>query len=85
MCLLTSLMSQICRDTARWALKRPSRRSQPYSSSYSGLKNRLLVQQLQGYGTVRFETPEPAQAAIQQFHGSDLEGRTLTVRLDKFA
>jgi RNA recognition motif-containing protein len=38
-----------------------------------------------GYGTVRFETQEAVQAAIQQLHGSDLEGRTLTVRLDKFA
>jgi RNA recognition motif-containing protein len=45
----------------------------------------LVVSALQGYGTVRFETPEAVQAAIQQLHGSDLEGRTLTVRLDKFA
>lgn len=44
-----------------------------------------LLLHLQGYGTVRFETPEVAQAAIQQYHGSDLDGRTLTVRLDKFA
>ncbi len=44
-----------------------------------------LLLHLQGYGTVRFETPEAAQAAIQQYHGSDLDGRTLTVRLDKFA
>ena len=43
------------------------------------------VSALQGYGTVRFETAEAVQAAIQQLHGSDLEGRTLTVRLDKFA
>lgn len=38
-----------------------------------------------GYGTVRFATPEAAQAAIEQVHGSDLEGRTLTVKLDRFA
>ena len=38
-----------------------------------------------GYGTVRYATPEEATAAIEQFNGSDLEGRTLSVRLDKYA
>ncbi|EFN53373.1 hypothetical protein CHLNCDRAFT_32263 [Chlorella variabilis] len=38
-----------------------------------------------GYGTVRYETAEEAEAAIEQFNGSDLEGRTLSVRLDKYA
>lgn len=38
-----------------------------------------------GYGTIRFETPEAAEKAIRDFHGTDLEGRTLTVKLDKFA
>jgi RNA recognition motif-containing protein len=38
-----------------------------------------------GYGTVRYETPEEAEAAIEQFNGSELEGRTLSVRLDKWA
>ncbi|KAI8472980.1 MAG: hypothetical protein J3K34DRAFT_453710 [Monoraphidium minutum] len=38
-----------------------------------------------GWGTVRFATTEGAQAAIERFHGSDLEGRTLTVFLDKKA
>lgn len=38
-----------------------------------------------GFGTVRFESAEQAQQAIEQFHNSELEGRTLTVRLDKFA
>ena len=38
-----------------------------------------------GYGTVGFKTPEEAQAAITQVHGTDLEGRTLTVKLDRFA
>jgi RNA recognition motif-containing protein len=45
----------------------------------------MFLSAAQGYGTVRFETQEAVQAAIQQLHGSDLEGRTLTVRLDKFA
>jgi RNA recognition motif-containing protein len=40
---------------------------------------------LQGWGTVRFTTKEAANAAIEQFHGSTLEGRTLTVFLDKKA
>jgi len=40
---------------------------------------------VQGYGTVRFETPEAAQAAITAFHQTDLAGRTLAVRLDRYA
>jgi hypothetical protein len=40
---------------------------------------------LQGYGTVRFTTAEAAQAAIDRFNGSTLEGRTLTVFVDKYA
>ncbi len=39
----------------------------------------------QGYGTVRFESVESAQAAIEKFHGSECEGRTLTVKLDQYA
>ncbi|KAF6255147.1 G-strand telomere binding protein 1 [Scenedesmus sp. NREL 46B-D3] len=38
-----------------------------------------------GWGTARFTTKEAANAAIEQFHGSSLEGRTLTVFLDKKA
>ena len=38
-----------------------------------------------GWGTVRFESKEGAAAAIARFHGSQLEGRTLTVFLDKKA
>lgn len=38
-----------------------------------------------GWGTVRFTTTEGASAAIEAFHGSQLEGRTLTVFLDKKA
>ena len=37
----------------------------------------------QGYGTVRFGSQEDAQKAIVDFHGTDLEGRTLTVKFDK--
>lgn len=38
---------------------------------------------MQGYGLVRFTSAQDAQAAIEKFHGTELEGRTLTVRLDK--
>jgi RNA recognition motif-containing protein len=38
-----------------------------------------------GWGTVRFTTKESASASIEKFHGSTLEGRTLTVFLDKKA
>lgn len=40
---------------------------------------------MQGYGTVRFATLEQAQMAIADFHDYELEGRTLTVKVDMFA
>ena len=40
---------------------------------------------VQGYGTVRFGTADATQAAISAFHQTDLQGRTLAVRLDRFA
>ncbi len=39
----------------------------------------------QGFGTVRFNTLEAAQAAIGKWHEQDLDGRRLAVFLDKFA
>ena len=38
-----------------------------------------------GYGTVCFNSPEEAQAAIQALNGTDLEGRSLSVKIDQFA
>ncbi|KAF5839382.1 hypothetical protein DUNSADRAFT_953 [Dunaliella salina] len=38
-----------------------------------------------GYGTVRFSSPEEAQAALQAFNGRDCEGRALFVFFDKYA
>lgn len=38
-----------------------------------------------GFGTVRFTTTEAAQAAIDQFNGTDLEGRNLVVKMDAYA
>ena len=40
---------------------------------------------VQGYGTVRFTTKEDAEKAIADFHGTDLEGRALAVKIDKYA
>ena len=37
-----------------------------------------------GWGTVRFETSEQAQAAIQGFNGVELEGRAMQIKLDRY-
>jgi RNA recognition motif-containing protein len=37
-----------------------------------------------GWGMVAMASPEDAQAAIQLLDGSELEGRTITAKLDKF-
>eukprot|EP00934_Nitzschia_sp_Nitz4_P004928 Nitzschia sp. Nitz4//scaffold230_size58257//7416//8750//NITZ4_006473-RA/size58257-processed-gene-0.48-mRNA-1//1//CDS//3329543226//4918//frame0 len=36
-----------------------------------------------GFGTVRFQKKEDAQAAIEKFNGTSLRGRTITVRVDQ--
>jgi len=38
-----------------------------------------------GFGTVRFTNKEDAEAACTTLNNTDLEGRTITVRLDRFA
>ncbi|KAI8464477.1 MAG: putative nucleic acid binding protein [Monoraphidium minutum] len=38
-----------------------------------------------GFGTVRFTAREDADAAIEKLNNSDFEGRTVTVRLDRYA
>jgi RNA recognition motif-containing protein len=38
-----------------------------------------------GWGTVLFETPEQAQAAIDGFNGVELAGRAMQIRLDRYA
>ncbi|GBF99813.1 hypothetical protein Rsub_12566 [Raphidocelis subcapitata] len=38
-----------------------------------------------GFGTVRFTTREDAAAAIDKLNNTDFEGRTITVRLDRYA
>lgn len=38
-----------------------------------------------GFGTVRFTAREDAEAAIEKLNNSDFEGRTITVRLDRYA
>ncbi|CAK0784272.1 hypothetical protein CVIRNUC_007476 [Coccomyxa viridis] len=37
-----------------------------------------------GYGTVRFSSKEEAEKAIEDFNGTELEGRALAVKIDKF-
>lgn len=37
-----------------------------------------------GYGTIQFASQEEAQAAIDQFNGTELEGRTLSVKIDQY-
>jgi hypothetical protein len=39
----------------------------------------------QGFGTVRFHTVEKATEAIEKYNETDLEGRSLSVFVDKFA
>ena len=38
-----------------------------------------------GFGTVRYSTPDDAQAATQIMNGAEIGGRTITVRIDRFA
>ena len=38
-----------------------------------------------GFGTVRYSTPDDAQAATQIMNGAEVGGRTITVRIDRFA
>jgi len=42
-------------------------------------------QRSRGYGTVQFASQEQAQMAIADFHDYELEGRTLTVKVDMYA
>jgi hypothetical protein len=44
-----------------------------------------LAPRPRGFGTVRFTTREDAEAAIEKLNNSDFEGRTITVRLDRYA
>ncbi len=44
-----------------------------------------LARCCRGFGTVRFSTMEDANAACEKLNNTDLEGRTITVRLDRFA
>lgn len=38
-----------------------------------------------GFGTVRFSSKEDADAACTKLNNTEYEGRTITVRLDRFA
>jgi RNA recognition motif-containing protein len=38
-----------------------------------------------GFGTVRFASPEEAAAAVEAMNHASLGGRTVTVRIDRYA
>ena len=44
-----------------------------------------LVCMCRGFGTVRYSSPDDAQAATQIMNGAEIGGRTITVRIDRFA
>ena len=46
---------------------------------------RKHVWMCRGFGTVRYSTPDDAQAATQIMNGAEIGGRTITVRIDRFA
>mmetsp|Transcript_6831 Transcript_6831/g.9265 ORF Transcript_6831/g.9265 Transcript_6831/m.9265 type:complete len:207 (+) Transcript_6831:256-876(+) len=37
-----------------------------------------------GFGTISYETPDEVNAAIDRFNNTELEGRTINVRLDRY-
>ncbi|RKO87041.1 hypothetical protein BDK51DRAFT_25509, partial [Blyttiomyces helicus] len=59
----------------------------PYG--FSPIKADILVDQVtmrpKGCGVVRFATAEEAERAVAQMAGTSIGGRTLMIRLDKFA
>lgn len=38
---------------------------------------------MQGYGTVRFSSTEEAQKAIAEYNGIEVEGRSLSLKIDQ--
>jgi RNA recognition motif-containing protein len=44
-----------------------------------------LINTCRGFGTVRFATQEDALAACAKLNNTQLEGRTISVRIDRFA
>ena len=38
-----------------------------------------------GFGTVRYDSTDEAEAAISQLHNTEMDGRVIAVRLDRFA
>ena len=38
-----------------------------------------------GFGTVRFTTSEEADAACEKLNNTEIDGRAVTVRIDRFA
>ena len=49
------------------------------------LSPHAVVAPRRGFGTVRYSTPEDAQGATEIMNGAEIGGRTITVRIDRFA
>ena len=47
--------------------------------------NARLLHACRGFGTVRYSSSEDAQGAAQIMNGAEIGGRTVTVRIDRFA
>jgi len=45
----------------------------------------MLLSLHRGFGTVRFSSKEDADTACNKLNNTEYEGRTITVRLDRFA
>lgn len=48
-------------------------------------RHRCTVVGYRGFGTVRFTTKEDAATACDKLNNSQIDGRTISVRLDRFA
>ncbi len=44
-----------------------------------------VMTHLRGFGTVRFATKEDAVQACEKMNNSQIDGRTISVRIDRFA
>lgn len=63
----------------------PMQRAHAAPSPCSNAPPSPLAPPPRGFGTVRFTSREDAEASIEKLNNSDFEGRTITVRLDRYA
>lgn len=55
------------------------------TSAYLQLRHTCVLGNLRGFGTVRFATKEDAVQACEKMNNSQIDGRTISVRIDRFA